>query len=865
MKPINQLLILFLIAPFVIKAQDPGLSYEFLDVNKIKARHFNSSDMYWDLENSSSLEVPQGGNAHSGFASSIWIGGLDLSSNLHMASQTYRQIGPEFYPGPWRSSGVYPATSSFDVPFTATQMVGVSSGKVLMMSPNELMEYDPSTQSSQTYSFPNPRHSGGVLELPSGKYLLYGDENYPYQSPLIEIDPQTFSATLRDTLNHWQGPAAVQLLNNGNVLFAGALGCEIYNPITGISTNVNSMNQARVRSASLALSDGRVLLSGGTTTIGGNTGLTSLEIYDPLTDTWTVSTNMQVGRRDHNMVELPSGEVLIVGGSSTNTDIELFDPVSGTISTAGTLSTTFFETVMKVRSDGKVIIAGNDLGDVNDNLQVFDPQTGSFTIQHLAWVKGVGAVLSNGNLMTQNLYGTVREIDSETGRMADQKWQKVWKVNRTEIDTFLQDFQNGNVDFDKYPDILTWPAHGSVPDGEDRFLAPFVDVNSDSLYDPAGAGDYPCIMGDQALWWVFNDVAGPHGSSGGTPMNLQIEVMAYAYDCDTCPIPWLDHMMFYHYEVENKGFTTYNDAFISIWSDGEVGNFLDDFMGIDTLRGMGFVYNGDETDEDYIGFELINNGYGANPPANGFVTLNSPKGEKPTHFIAFSDSNSILAVPTTPIGFYNLQQAKWIDGTPVTVGGNGYNTSSTVTNFCFPGDPGFCGPPATGWYYQESLVNTWDLESVQSHGPFTFQAQDKINLDYAYVYARSYNFENLASVCELRAAADFVRPWFKNLDKSCIGLVVGRDGEQPSIEQGNLTLFPNPGANRVTLKLDEPLRKSATVRIFDPTGRLVGAKEFPAGTFQTKLDVSHLPNGVYFVHLDSDERVGTTRLVIQRQ
>ena len=40
-----------------------------------------------------------------------------------------------------------------------------------------------------------------------------------------------------------------------------------------------------------------------------------------------------------------------------------------------------------------------------------------------------------------------------------------------------------------------------------RNLAPFVDQKGDGIYDPT-EGDYPDIEGDQAIWWVMNDVGG---------------------------------------------------------------------------------------------------------------------------------------------------------------------------------------------------------------------------------------------------------------------------------------------------------------------------------------------------------------------
>ncbi|MBL0341753.1 MAG: T9SS type A sorting domain-containing protein [Bacteroidetes bacterium] len=56
-------------------------------------------DMHWDLTNSK-YEVPKNSGKHTVFASAFWIGGMDASGQLHVAAQTYRQTGMDFWPGP---------------------------------------------------------------------------------------------------------------------------------------------------------------------------------------------------------------------------------------------------------------------------------------------------------------------------------------------------------------------------------------------------------------------------------------------------------------------------------------------------------------------------------------------------------------------------------------------------------------------------------------------------------------------------------------------------------------------------------------------------------------------------------------------
>lgn len=75
-----------------------------LDVNNVRAMIMNGGDMWWDL-NSAKYEIPKqndpnGRKLNSIFAGSLWIGGIDGSSNLKVAANTYRQRGIDFFAGP---------------------------------------------------------------------------------------------------------------------------------------------------------------------------------------------------------------------------------------------------------------------------------------------------------------------------------------------------------------------------------------------------------------------------------------------------------------------------------------------------------------------------------------------------------------------------------------------------------------------------------------------------------------------------------------------------------------------------------------------------------------------------------------------
>jgi hypothetical protein len=123
-------------------------------------------------------------------------------------------------------------------------------------------------------------------------------------------------------------------LNDGRVLIAGGLDgaavnnwhtAEIYNPVTNtFSPTTNNMSGPRAAHTATLLNDGRVLIAGGNTMFAvvsvGNyitvfsTALNTTEIFDPVTNTFSPGPVMSTARLGHEAVKLPNGLVLLVGG-----------------------------------------------------------------------------------------------------------------------------------------------------------------------------------------------------------------------------------------------------------------------------------------------------------------------------------------------------------------------------------------------------------------------------------------------------------------------------------------------------------------------------------------------------------------------
>src|SRR5438445_6332765 len=85
----------------------------------------------------------------------------------------------------------------------------------------------------------------------------------------------------------------------------------------------------RTAHAATALTDGRILITGGRDSAGSIVAVS--EIFDPATDTSTASATLTTPRVDHSATLLPDGKVLVAGGSDGNgslNSVEIFDPAN---------------------------------------------------------------------------------------------------------------------------------------------------------------------------------------------------------------------------------------------------------------------------------------------------------------------------------------------------------------------------------------------------------------------------------------------------------------------------------------------------------------------------------------------------------
>ena len=100
---------------YMASAQAAFPTIDSVSINNISATVLVHGDMFWNpaLE-VAACEFPKGSGKSINFASALWMSGYDGGNNLHVAAQTYRQNGNDYWPGPLDSSDTLTYATSHD-------------------------------------------------------------------------------------------------------------------------------------------------------------------------------------------------------------------------------------------------------------------------------------------------------------------------------------------------------------------------------------------------------------------------------------------------------------------------------------------------------------------------------------------------------------------------------------------------------------------------------------------------------------------------------------------------------------------------------------------------------------------------------
>ncbi|WP_456426631.1 T9SS type A sorting domain-containing protein [Rhodocaloribacter sp.] len=446
-------------------------------------------------------------------------------------------------------------------------------------------------------------------------------------------------------------------------------------------------------------------------------------------------------------------------------------------------------------------------------------------------------------------------------------YDRIFKVSDEDLRAFDRD---GTLT----DDLRDWPYDLGAPV-----------VDGDGIpgnYDLAG-GDRPEIWGEQTLWWVMNDAGNAHETTGTPPMGMEVQVRAFA--ANGVPgfadfVPAVANATFYHFRLILKGEEPLHEMYFGWWTDGDLGNATDDFVGTDTTLRMGFQYNADDFDEG-------SDGYGEAPPAVGFLLPQGPLVnddgkdndhdgvvDEPDERLRFNHSiyyNGYDPRDRTP-DWYNYLRSRWPDGMPLCFGGEGSSrvTCEQPTPFIWPGDP------VTRAYWSELNLDGngnrnlgSDRTLLLSSGPFSMNPGDTQDLVLAIVWARGKN--HLDSITELRKAGRFVNEDLELLTR------FDAFPEEPPVPERNPDAtgfylmrdnYPEPFSEHTTIRYELPRAEHVRLSVHDVLGRevavLVDAEQAP-DVYDVTFKAGGLPAGVYLYRLVTRTVVITRRMVKVRR
>ncbi len=476
--------------------------------------------------------------------------------------------------------------------------------------------------------------------------------------------------------------------------------------------------------------------------------------------------------------------------------------------------------------------------------------------------------------------GPLSTIDASINQTYCSIYDRIWKVNYTDINNFITNYNNGFVQNNLYTpafDILSWPAFDTTLNLPQK-LAPFVDVNNDGKYNPKVDGDYPDIKGDQTLYHIFNDNGNNHGS-GGKIIGLQINAMDYAYGCPQAVNgkPELLNTTFYNYKIYNRSPFNLQQTFIGIWVDATIGNWQDDYVGSNPQKGYAFAYNGSGNDSIY----------GNILPATGTVMLKAPKAPindgidndndgvtdeineellTPNIYYynhlqsGFMTSNLAIIDPDNAVQFYQYLNGYWRDGSPFTCSGNAYG-GSTMTKHVFAGINQTNTICATNWT-EKNIANTPGNRCyLLSVGPFDFNGHDSTEIEFAFVTSVDSNSigNTDGSVIKLESDIDKIKTFYYSTNKpNCLGTI---DVSLKELIKNSLSIFPNPVTDKI-ICTSSYFKNINTKLIFsDVLGRELTTHVLTDE--RNIIDISSFSKGIYFATFEIKNEKITFKVIKQ--
>lgn len=425
-------------------------------------------------------------------------------------------------------------------------------------------------------------------------------------------------------------------------------------------------------------------------------------------------------------------------------------------------------------------------------------------------------------------------ISDDYNALDFERYNKVWKVTSHEIWSHQQGLGTSS-------SILTWPAHGDVANGEAFYLAPFVDVNGDGVYNPL-LGDYPKIKGDEAVYYIVNDKKPAHISFYKQSIGIEIHVMMYSYVSNKAIV---NNTTFVNYSIYNRSSIDFLEFYVSSYLDADLNCPYNDFHGCDTTRNSIFTFEGNITS--------------ANPGENCIDTvlkksaialklLNHPLSSSfYSHIGTFSVQNGNTLTITNAERVYNLMNGLYVLGQDKIS-----FIDSNLTKFITPnGSSELNLLDSFSFYGSDSKINsTIELGVLPSQSSFC--------IDLAYVYYENDSLNYIGNAQGLLLATDTVQSFYDDVNLSCVGFLT--DIENGAGRKVETSSFPNPSVEYTIISFSKDL-SNAEVRIQNTLGQEVKRVKIRNAS-QVQISKENLNRGIYFYSvLDGANKIGSGKII----
>ncbi len=246
-------------------------------------------------------------------------------------------------------------------------------------------------QWTKTGSMQSAREVNAQVRVAGGKVLSAGgiDNSGNVLNSAELYAPGSGKWTLTGSMAEARELFPAVALTNGKVLVAGGLGtgsvvlggAELYDPKTGAWTSAGLLSVPRFAHTATLLSNGKVLVTGGCTASDCSATTAVSELYDPTSNSWTTTGDLNTARYYHAAVLLKTGKVLAVGGATGLTSCELYDPSTGTWTNGASTNVGRYLNTTTVLADGKVLAAGGASGRYPMNsAELYDPTANTWAL-----------------------------------------------------------------------------------------------------------------------------------------------------------------------------------------------------------------------------------------------------------------------------------------------------------------------------------------------------------------------------------------------------------------------------------------------------------------------------------------------------